>query len=49
MDNSRSKLLTTAGYIAIGIGFYLIYKGGNFDATIPASDIIEADYTIVED
>lgn len=45
----KKKLLVTAGYLSIGLGLYLIYKGSDLEPEINMDDIIDAEFTIIED
>lgn len=44
----EAKLIKTTGYIVVGMGVYLIYKGSVYD-TIKNDDIIDAEFEIIED
>lgn len=51
MDNHiKGKLLKTAGWIAVGVGAYLIHKGSVISNTIEVKDdIIDAVFEVIED
>ena len=50
-DTIRKKILRTAGYISIGVGFYLVYKGTDFELDFDSvhGDIIDAEFEVIED
>jgi hypothetical protein len=54
MTINKGKLLQTIGWTTVGIGLYLVGLGINYDGEMvnskrPDDNIIDADFTIIED
>lgn len=48
---AKAKLLKTAGYVTIGVGFYMVFKASQLEnyLDINFDKIIDAEFEIIED
>lgn len=46
---TKGKLLRTAGWITVSIGFYMIYKGTDLEGYLIKDDVIDAKFEVIEE